>query len=143
VSSRTTQRIFVVDDEPVIASTLTSILNMSGFSARGFTAPLDALAASQSDPPDLLISDVAMPGLSGVDLAIQMQAQYPSCRILLLSGHAATLELFADAPAKGHDFPLLLKPIHPTTMLANVGALARKNHAAISTIAPVDIPTGL
>ena len=143
MSSRTTPRIFVVDDEPLIASTLTSILNMSGFSATGFTIPLDALAASQSDPPDLLISDVAMPSLSGVELAIQMQSQHPSCRILLFSGQTATLDVLADARTRGHDFPLLLKPVPPTLMLAKVGALARKNPAAVSVIAPVDTLTRL
>ena len=140
MSSRSTLRIFVVDDEPAIASTLTSILNMRGFSAKGFTAPLDVLAAAQSDTPDLLISDVAMPGLSGVDLAMQMQAQYPSCKILLFSGQAATVDLLADARTLGHDFRLLMKPVHPTIMLANVDSLARKNPAPIPAMAPVYIP---
>jgi YesN/AraC family two-component response regulator len=47
---------------------------------------MEALAAAQSDVPDLLISDVEMPGHSGVDLAIQMRAQYAKCKILLFSG---------------------------------------------------------
>jgi CheY-like chemotaxis protein len=40
---------------------------MNGFSARFFTSPLEALAAARSESPDLLISDVAMPGISGID----------------------------------------------------------------------------
>jgi CheY-like chemotaxis protein len=50
-------RIFVVDDEPVIASSLAAILRMNGFSARFFTSPLEALAAARSESPDLVISD--------------------------------------------------------------------------------------
>jgi DNA-binding NtrC family response regulator len=107
VSSDPVPRIFVVDDEYVIASTLAVILNRNGFSARPFTRPLEALAAALSDVPDLLISDVAMPGLSGIDLAIQMRAQHPDCKILLFSGHAGTLDLFEDARNRGHDFHLL------------------------------------
>jgi DNA-binding NtrC family response regulator len=122
VSSGPVPRIFVVDDEYVIASTLALILNRNGFSARPFTRPLEALAAAQSDVPDLLISDVAMPGLSGIDLAIQMRAQYPGCKILLFSGHAATLDLFEDACNRGHDFHLLLKPVHPSKLLSEIGA---------------------
>jgi CheY-like chemotaxis protein len=55
------RQIFVVDDEPVIASTLATILQMNGFSAKFFTSPLEALNAARSKAPDLLISDVTMP----------------------------------------------------------------------------------
>jgi DNA-binding response OmpR family regulator len=132
VSSKPVPRIFVVDDEQVIASTLAVIFNMNGYSARCFTRPIEALTAAQSDIPDLLISDVAMPGLSGVDLAIQMRAQYPKCKILLFSGQAATLDLIEDARAQGHDFHLLLKPVHPTELLAEIGTL-RDGKAPIET----------
>jgi DNA-binding response OmpR family regulator len=123
VASKLVPRIFVVDDEHVIASTLAVIFNMNGYSARYFTEPMEALAAAQSDVPDLLISDVAMPGLSGVDLAIQMRAQYPKCKIMLFSGQAGTLDLLREARAQGHDFHLLLKPVHPSELLAEVGTL--------------------
>jgi DNA-binding NtrC family response regulator len=113
-------RVFVVDDEHLIASTLAVILNMNGFSARPFTRPLEALAAAQSDAPDLLISDVAMQGLSGIDLAIQIRARHPECKILLFSGQAATLDLLADARNQGHHFRLLLKPIFPTDLLFEI-----------------------
>jgi DNA-binding response OmpR family regulator len=116
-------RIFVVDDEPVIASTLAIIFNMNGYSTRCFTEPTEVLVAAQSDVPDLLISDVAMPGLSGIDLAMQMRAQYPKCKILLFSGQAATLDLLEDARAQGHDFHLLLKPVHPSELLAELRKL--------------------
>lgn len=89
MSSKPVPRIFVVDDEPIIASTLAVIFNRNGYSARCFTRPTDALTAAQSDIPDLLISDVAMPGFSGVDLAIQIKARHPECKILLFSGQAA------------------------------------------------------
>jgi DNA-binding NtrC family response regulator len=123
VSSNPVPRIFVVDDEPVIASTLAAILQMNGFSAKFFTCPLDALAAARLKAPDLLISDVAMPGISGIDLAIQMKAQYPTCKVLLFSGQAATMDLLEDARAQGHDFDLLLKPLPPTEFLLEVGKM--------------------
>src|SRR5271168_2130872 len=96
--------IFVVDDEPVIASSLAAILRMNGFSARFFTRPLEALAAARSESPDLVISDVAMLGISGIELAIQMTAQCPNCKILLFSGRAATWDLLEGARAQGYDF---------------------------------------
>jgi CheY-like chemotaxis protein len=123
VSSNPVPRIFVVDDEPVIASTLAAILQMNGFSAKFFTCPLDALTAARLKAPDLLISDVAMPGISGIELAIEMKAQYPACKILLFSGQAATVDLLEDARAQGHDFDLLQKPVPPTELLLEVGKM--------------------
>jgi DNA-binding response OmpR family regulator len=116
-------RIFVVDDEHVIASTLAVILNRNGYSARYFTRPIEALAAACLGAPDLLISDVSMPDLSGIDLAIQIRAQYPNCKILLFSGQANTADLLESARSQGHDFHLILKPVHPTELLAAIGRL--------------------
>ena len=127
MSSQLVPRVFVVDDEHVISSTLAAILELHGYSATSFTSPLEALAAARSRPPDLLISDVAMPGLSGVDLAIQMKAQYPECKILLFSGQAATEDLLKDARSQGHIFPLLQKPVHPSIILSRIGALAAES----------------
>ena len=113
-------QIFVVDDEPVIASTLATILQMNGFSAQFFTSPLAALAAARAKAPDLLLSDVTMPDISGIDLAMKMRAQYPECKILLFSGHPATFRLIEDARARGHEFQLLLKPMPPAELLLEI-----------------------
>jgi len=93
VSSDQGPHVYVFDDEHAVASTLAAILQMHGFAAKFFSSPLEALTAARSKAPDLLISDVEMPGISGIDLAIQMKAQFPTCKILLLSGQAATLDL--------------------------------------------------
>jgi CheY-like chemotaxis protein len=122
VSDPATQ-IFVVDDEPVIASTLAAILQMNGFSARFFTSPLEALAAARSKAPDLLVSDVTMPGISGIDLAIRMRAQYPECKILLFSGHPGNLSLIEELRARGYEFHLLLKPVPPAELLLEIGKI--------------------
>ena len=120
----------IVDDEPVIASSLAAILRMNGFSAKFFTAPLDALAAARLESPDLVISDVAMPSISGIDLAIQMKIQYPECKILLFSGNAATQDLLEDARIQSHSFQLLEKPVHPSAMLSRVATLARESEVS-------------
>jgi DNA-binding response OmpR family regulator len=121
VPSTTAPCVFVVDDQPVIASTLAAILQMHGFSAKFFTSPLEALAAARAKSPDLLISDVEMPGLSGIELAIQMKAQYPTCKILLFSGRPSGLDMLDTARARGHNFDLLLKPVHPRELLSAIG----------------------
>ena len=113
-------RIFVVDDEWVIASTLATILKHSGFDAVSFTDPLDALRAGVERAPNLLITDVMMPQMSGIELAIQMRAQSPECKVLLFSGQAATRDLLDQARRDGHDFELLAKPIHPKDFVEKI-----------------------
>jgi CheY-like chemotaxis protein len=130
--------VFVVDDEHVIASTLATILKMNGYSAKSFTSPLEALAAAQSSAPDLLITDVAMPGLTGVDLAIRIKAECPECKILLFSGQASTQDLLEDARRQGHDFQLLQKPVHPLALLKSIKALSTDND--LSGPMPVALP---
>jgi DNA-binding NtrC family response regulator len=113
-------RIFVIDDEAVIAETLAVILRQNNFDARAFTDPLEALQVTRSIAPDLVISDVIMPELSGTDLAIQVQKLWPHCKVLLFSGRAASADLLIDALARGYDFELLLKPVHPSDLLRSV-----------------------
>ncbi len=112
--------VFVVDDEEVIASTLRIILLQGGFRARSFCKPLEALEAALLEAPDLLITDVVMPVLSGVELAIQVREHCPGCKVLLFSGKAATAYLLETARASGHDFELISKPVHPADLLAKI-----------------------
>jgi hypothetical protein len=65
-----------------------------------------------------------MPGISGIELAIQMRAQYPNCKILLFSRQAATLDLMEGARAQGYDFRLLKKPVFPSAFLSEIGQLS-------------------
>jgi CheY-like chemotaxis protein len=113
-------RVFVVDDEQIIAATVSAILKISGFSATAFTSPIQALESARLESPDLLISDVMMPEMCGVDLALRIKEECPNCKVLLFSGQAATSDLLWKARGLGHDFHLLLKPVHPADLLCEV-----------------------
>jgi FixJ family two-component response regulator len=113
-------RVFVVDDETVIANTLGVILRQQGFEAHSFSLPLEALSAAREMAPDLLISDVVMPLLSGIELAIQLREVCPDCTVLLFSGQAATVSMLEAARASGHDFEVLSKPVHPADLLKKI-----------------------
>ena len=121
---RNQHRVFVVDDEHVIASTLAMILCNQGFNATAFNKPLEALQAARREAPDLLITDVAMPLLSGIELAVQVQEHCADCRVLLFSGRAATANLLESIRANEHDFELLPKPVHPTDLLKRIQNVA-------------------
>jgi DNA-binding NtrC family response regulator len=114
-------RVFVVDDHDVIASSLAMILQfLGGFHATSFTDPREALRAAQFESPDLLITDVIMPHLSGIDLAIQVLDHCRNCKVLLFSGQTVTASLLKSAQERGYDFELLAKPVHPADLLSKI-----------------------
>jgi len=110
-------KVLVADDERVIADTLAMILNQSGFEARAVYSGERALELATSFVPDMLISDVIMADLNGIDAAIQMRALVPKIKILLFSGQAATADLLEKARAQGYEFEILAKPVHPQDLL--------------------------
>jgi DNA-binding NtrC family response regulator len=119
--------ILVVDDEAVIADTLGMILELKGFRVAIAYDGNSALKLSRTIPPDLLLTDVAMPGMNGIDLAVEIQQSFPNCKILLFSGQASTSDLLGEARHTGRDFAILSKPLHPTKLLTRVSdALATR-----------------
>lgn len=115
------QIIYVVDDEEIIAKSLAMILNREGFYASPFFDPREALdSAAKNTPPDLLISDIKMPGMNGIELGVQFRRLYPQCRVLLFSGTANTSELLHNSRKDGFDFECLSKPVHPADLLAKI-----------------------
>ena len=121
-TSSTTPRlkVLVADDEQVIANTLAIILNQAGFDARAVFSGEKAVELLDSFQPDMLISDVIMTGMTGIEAAIITRAKLPKCKILLFSGQAATADLLEKAREQGHEFEILAKPVHPTDLLAKL-----------------------
>jgi DNA-binding NtrC family response regulator len=117
------KRIFVVDDEKCIADTLVVILSQSGYEAIAFYNAQSALKEVESCCPELVISDVVMPGMSGVEMVVLIRERHPACKILLFSGNAATADILETVRRQGHDFELLAKPIHPTDLLARLESM--------------------
>jgi CheY-like chemotaxis protein len=115
---KTRTRIVVADDEPMVGFTLTEILENEGYDVVSVSDGLAAIATVQAVQPDILLTDVMMPGMNGVEVAKRIRASLPRCRIVLLSGQAATGELLEQARAEGYEFEVLTKPIHPETLLS-------------------------
>jgi CheY-like chemotaxis protein len=114
------KRVLVVDDEQCIADTLAAILQNSGYQATAVYDAQSAMEACRVHAPELVISDVVMPGTGGVELAIFLRKTYPDCRILLFSGQAATADILERARRQGYKFDLLAKPVHPKDLLARI-----------------------
>lgn len=116
----TKPKVLVVDDERVIADTLAIILNQAGFDAAAVYTGTDAVERATNEKPDLVISDVIMPDMNGIEAAIRIRKILPGCKILLFSGQAATADLLEKARLQGHEFEILAKPVHPQDLLAKL-----------------------
>lgn len=119
-NGNTKPKVLVADDEQVIANTLAIILNQAGFEARAVYSGENALETVDAFQPNMLISDVIMTGMTGIEAAIQIRQKLPQCKVLLFSGQAATADLLEKARAQGHEFEILAKPVHPTDLLAKL-----------------------
>lgn len=124
-------KVLVADDEQIIANTLAIILNRAGFDARAVYSGEELVEMAQSFQPDVLISDVVMSGITGIEAAIEVLAKLPSCKILLFSGQAATVKLLERARVEGHTFEMITKPVHPNELLARLVSRKSDVHSHI------------
>ncbi|HEY6445840.1 MAG TPA: response regulator [Acidobacteriaceae bacterium] len=124
VTGRTRVRVLVVDDERLIARTVASILNVNGFEAVEAFSGEEALEKARALKPDIVLTDVLMPRMTGVELGMRLRDELPEARILMFSGQAATSELMRKAQADGYDFELFPKPIHPDDLIAKLRGLS-------------------
>lgn len=114
------RRVIVADDEHVIADTLAYILNQAGFEATAVYTGLEAVNLAHKIKPDLLVTDVIMPDMNGVEAAINIRGFLPFCKVLLFSGQAATAGLLDEARKRGYEFEILSKPVHPQDLVAKL-----------------------
>jgi len=77
----------------------------------------EALEIARRFHPDWLVSDVLMPRMNGVDLAIAFRTSYPATAILLFSGQAGISEILEDGKRRGYEFELIAKPVHPLRII--------------------------
>jgi DNA-binding response OmpR family regulator len=107
----------VVDDEEPLATTLVRVLQASGYDARAVFNAEQALNLFREFGPEVIISDVVMPGTNGVELAMRMRDVCPDCIVVLFSGNAATEQILEQARIQGFAFDVIAKPIHPRELL--------------------------
>lgn len=117
------RRILVVDDEVTVAETLEMIFRGCGYEARSAFSAEQAIEILAEWQPDLVITDVMLPQMNGIDFGCVVKANYPDCQVLLVSGHPGTSELLESAWQKGNHFEILAKPLHPAMMLEIVAGL--------------------
>lgn len=81
--------ILLIDDEEAFVTTLQERLEMRGFSPRVATDGLTGLEMIAAEPPDVVVLDLRMPGLSGVEVLRRIRKQWPCLPVIMLSGHGS------------------------------------------------------
>jgi CheY-like chemotaxis protein len=118
-------RVLVVDDHQVIADTLASILQGSGYEATTAYSGEQVVETAIASNTDVLITDVMMGGISGIEAAVRILRNRPACKIILFSDQSTTVNLVQEAEARGYHFEILAKPVHPAILLDRLAAWQR------------------
>ena len=119
-------KILVVDDERLLADTTAAILRRAGFLARTAYDGFGALETMATFHPDYLLTDVMMPAMNGVELAIATTKMYPTTKIMLFSGQAGISEILEKSKMEGFEFQLLAKPVHPSKLVEGLKSLGNR-----------------
>ena len=117
-------RVLVVDDEPSIVDALATCLRYEGFEVDEATTGRDALALAQDDPPDLVILDVMLPGLDGLEVTRRLRADGVNVPILFVTARDTLADKLAGLTIGGDDY--VTKPFALTEVIARVQTILRR-----------------
>jgi two-component system response regulator MprA len=122
-----TMRILIVDDDPEIVNFVRTGLVYEGYTVDAAASGAEALARAREKAPDLVVLDVMMPGLSGIEVAKRLR-QAGSVPILMLTAKGTTADKVAGLESGADDY--LVKPFDFEELLARIRALLRRNQPA-------------
>ena len=111
--------VLVVDDHETTRTTIARILEAGGFVVRTASSGTEALEqlARESDDIDMVLSDVTMPGMNGIDLSYHIRERYPAIPIAIVSGDVSELERSIIGRS---DVPFIKKPFHAESLYSAV-----------------------
>jgi CheY-like chemotaxis protein len=113
------KRVLVVDDHDPTRQTISRMLEAGGFEVLQASSGTEALArlSRESDDIDIVLSDVTMPGMTGIDLSYQIRELYPSMPVAIVSGDVSELERSIIGRS---DVPFIKKPFHAESLFSAV-----------------------
>lgn len=112
------QRVLIVDDDRLVADTLSLIFAKSGFEARVAYSADDALETAREFAPNLLLCDITMPARDGLSLVNDITDEFPACRIIVLTAFYSNLKIAREKSNKlPRPMSILIKPCQPTELL--------------------------
>ncbi|MFH1764308.1 MAG: response regulator [Gemmatimonadota bacterium] len=102
-------RVLIVDDEEELVSALAERLNLRGFAARGVTTGAEALSVLEGREFDVVLLDVKMPGLGGIEVIRRIKGLRPELEVILLTGHGSVKSIEEGMALGAFDY--LMKPV--------------------------------
>lgn len=117
------RRILVVDDEPTICASISARLRAEGYAVDTEDNGLDAVRHCRENPPDLMVLDVMLPGLDGLEVCRQVQAHAP-IPVLMLTARGTETDMLVGLGVGADDY--LPKPFSMRVLVARVAALLRR-----------------
>jgi DNA-binding response OmpR family regulator len=114
-------RILVIDDDRLVADAVAMVLSAHGYEVRTAYGGAEGVKSGRAFLPHVVISDVMMPQVNGVEAAIRICRHLPTCRILLVSGEMDAARRLMKS--KSISFELLSKPLSPRSLLFKLRSL--------------------
>ena len=131
------ERVLVVDDDVPVRRMLERSLSAEGFTVRAAADGGSALAMAEQEAPDVVVLDVAMPGLDGLDVCRRMRANGLRAGILMLTARDAVPDRVAGLDAGADDY--LVKPFALEELVARIRALVRRGGVGADRLAYADL----
>lgn len=130
------KRILIIDDDGALTDLLTDYLNMEGFSATSANNGPDGLKRLEDETFDLVVLDVMMPGMSGVEVlkVIRAKGQLP---VLMLTAKGDPIDRIVGLELGADDY--VPKPCPPRELLARINAILRRTAQSESSVAPITV----
>jgi len=120
--------ILLIDDEPIIHQSLGSFLRRVGHEVQIALNGKEGLSRVIEQTPDLVISDIKMPGLNGLDLLTHLKIHYPQIPVLLITGHGDMDTAVAALQIGAHSY--LCKPIKLDQLIETVQVIEAQQKLA-------------
>jgi CheY-like chemotaxis protein len=119
-------RVLLVEDDDDNRELMGEVLEAAGFAVVPAASGAEALDALSAAPVDVVLTDLGLPGMGGLELAREARARVPRLPIVVVTGYAER-----DDVARGGDIDaVLVKPVEPEALAKTVGDVARRPHRA-------------
>jgi CheY-like chemotaxis protein len=115
-----TPLLMILDDDNAVRHTWTIIFRQQGYEVIPVERGQAAIDAARERAPDLLLADIRLPDMTGIEAARRVQQLAPGCHVLLISGDGDSSEALAEARAQGSTFEVLPKPISPPDLIERI-----------------------